>query len=155
MRNNGVHHITTSPYHPSLNGLAKRVIQMFKSGIKKLTEGTLETRLTRLIFHYRTTPHATTCHSPAELMLGRQLRTRLDLLKPDISKRVKHTRSGRSEHMMFIQSQESSSLGHRSTPRTLVKGCHGFLESFRSRRAPCLTLLSPKMVVPFADTWIM
>ena len=43
MQNNGVHHIKTSPYHPSSNQLAKRAVQTFKSGMKKLTEGALET----------------------------------------------------------------------------------------------------------------
>ena len=52
--------------------------------MKKLTEEALETRVTWFLFHYRTTPHATTGQSPAELMLGRQLRTHLDLLKADI-----------------------------------------------------------------------
>ena len=68
----------------SSNGLAKSAVQTFKSGMKKLTEGTMETRVTRFLFHYCTMPHATTEQSPAELIFGRQLRTRLDLLKPDI-----------------------------------------------------------------------
>ena len=89
MRTEYMHHITTSPYHLSLNGLAERAVQTFKSGMKKLTEGTLETRVTRFLFHYRTTPHTTTGQSRAELMLGRQLRTHLDLLNPDIGKSVR------------------------------------------------------------------
>lgn len=56
--------------------------------MKKLTEGTLVTRLTQFLFHYRTTPNATTGQSPAELMLGRQFRTCVDLLKPDVGKKV-------------------------------------------------------------------
>ena len=43
MQNKEVHHITTSPYRSSSNGLAERGVQTFKSGMKKLTEGTLET----------------------------------------------------------------------------------------------------------------
>ena len=34
---------------------------------------------------YRNTPHKSTGRSPAELLLGRRIRTKLDLLKPDIN----------------------------------------------------------------------
>ena len=37
---------------------------------------------------YRTTQHSTTGCTPASLFLGRPLRTRLDLLKPDLEQRV-------------------------------------------------------------------
>ena len=55
------------------------MVQTFKEGIKKLS-GPLETRF---LFAYRTTPQASTGMSPAFLMFGRTLRTRLDLLFPN------------------------------------------------------------------------
>ena len=107
MQNNRIHHITTSLYHPSLNGLAERAVQMFKSWMKKLTEGTLETRVIQFLFHYLTTPHATTEQFAAELMFGRQLRTRLDLLKPDIGKRVRaHQEQQKRAHNAHSQPRE-------------------------------------------------
>ena len=87
-RMNGIHHILVTPYHPSSNGMVERAVQTFKQSFKKLTEGTLEQRLSRLLFMYRLTPHSTTGRSPAELMLGRQPRSRLDLLKPNITQKV-------------------------------------------------------------------
>ena len=89
VRNNGVRHVTTAPYHPSSNGLAERAVQTFKTGLKKITEGSLESRLARFLLNYRTTPHSSTGLSPSELMFGRRLRTRLDLLKPDLSRTVR------------------------------------------------------------------
>ena len=71
MQSNGIHHIRTLPYHPASNGLAERAVQTFKTGMKKLREGTLGTQLSRFLFHYDTTPHATTGQPPAELMFGR------------------------------------------------------------------------------------
>ena len=33
---NGIKHLTTALYHPSFNGLAERMVQTFKTTIKKL-----------------------------------------------------------------------------------------------------------------------
>ena len=74
---NGITHQKVALYHPASNGLAERAVQTFKEGVKKLT-GTLETRLSRFLFAYRTTPQTSTGISPAFLMFGRTLRTRLD-----------------------------------------------------------------------------
>ncbi len=43
LKSNGVRHVRT-PYHPASNGLAKRAVQTFKAGMKKLQEGSLETK---------------------------------------------------------------------------------------------------------------
>ena len=88
LNRNGIRHLTTTPYHPSSNGMAERAVQVFKEGMKKSTSGDHETRLSRFLFHYRTTPHSTTGVSPAELLMGRQLRSQLDLLQPSIATRV-------------------------------------------------------------------
>ena len=88
---NGIHHRKTAPYHPSSNGLAERAVQTFKDGIKKMSEeGSLETRVSRFLFKYRITPHSTTGVSPAEMLMGRKPRSRLDLLHPDIRSRVQN-----------------------------------------------------------------
>ena len=46
-------------------------------------------RVARFLSRYRTTPQSTTSAIPAELMFGRKLRTRLDLLKPDLEVAVR------------------------------------------------------------------
>ena len=40
---NGVKHITSSLYHPAMNGLTERAIQILKKGLKKVMTGTLQT----------------------------------------------------------------------------------------------------------------
>lgn len=87
-RMNGIRHIQIAPYHPSSNGLAERAVKVFKQGIRKLTEGTVNDRIARSLFQYRITPHTTTGVSPAEMLMGRRLRSRLDLLKPSVEQRV-------------------------------------------------------------------
>ena len=68
---NNIRHVRTAPYHPSSNGLAERAVQTFKLGIKKQLTGTLQTKLSHFLFHYRLIPNATTGVASAELMLTR------------------------------------------------------------------------------------
>ena len=86
---NGIHHITSAPYHQASNGLAERAVQTFKEGMKKATPSDIETQLSRFLFHYRITPHSTTGVSPAELLLRRKPRSILNLLQPDVGHRVR------------------------------------------------------------------
>lgn len=93
LEKNGIRHLQSAPYHPATNGLAERAVQVFKTGMRKMREGTLRERLARVLFSYRTTPHSTTGVTPAELLMGRRIRTRLDHLKPDLGRRVELNQS--------------------------------------------------------------
>ena len=91
MKNNGIRHVTSAPYHPSTNGHAERAVQSFKNALKKMDStpsGDSITRLNRFLFAYRTTPKTTTEMSPAELLMNRKVTTRLSLIKPSIQKRM-------------------------------------------------------------------
>ena len=88
LRVNGIKHVTSAPYHPASNGLAERAVQTFKAGIKKMKEGSLVDKLSRFLFTYCNSPQTTTGVYPAEMLIGRCLRSRLDLIKPDLQARV-------------------------------------------------------------------
>ena len=88
LRKNGIKHATSVPYHPASNGLAERAVQVLKRGLKKVTTGSLKTRVATVLCSHRISPHVTTGVSPAELPLGKRLRTRLDLLKPNTTSHV-------------------------------------------------------------------
>lgn len=85
---NGVRAITIPPYHPASNGAAERVVQTIKEKLKKAKPGCFEVKIPRILFNYRTTPHHLTGRTPAELLMGRRLKTPLDLLHPDLRVRV-------------------------------------------------------------------
>ena len=88
LENNSIKHITSAPYHPASNGLAERAVQIVKRGLRKITQGSIRSRLAKTLFSYRLTPQTTTGISPGELLLGRRPRSRLDLLKPHTAERV-------------------------------------------------------------------
>ena len=90
MKSNGVRHTQCTPYHPASNGEAERFVRTFKESMKagKYDGLSLSLRLQNFLASYRTTPHSTTGIAPCELFLGRKLRTRLDLIKPDVCEQV-------------------------------------------------------------------
>ena len=82
---NGIRHIRTAPGRPQSNGQAERYVDTVKSAlIKRLQkEGRVADVLYKFLFVYRSTVHPTTNASPAEIFLKRELRTVLDLLRPN------------------------------------------------------------------------
>ena len=87
-RLNGIRHIRVAPYQPSSNGLAERAVQVLKQGFRKSSMGIQSDRIARFLFQYRIKPQTTTGLSPAEILLGRNLRSRLELLKPNLEQKV-------------------------------------------------------------------
>ena len=87
---NGIKHITSAPYHPATNGLAEWTVQTMKRGLKKLRDGSVASRLAKILLAHWTAPQSTTGESPAQLLQNRQIRTRLDLIKPSRSHQVDH-----------------------------------------------------------------
>ena len=81
---NGVKHTTSPVYHPASNGQAERFVSTFKRAMKTMSSDqcTLETKIARFLLTYRTSVNASTGETPSLLMLGRRIRTRLDLIKP-------------------------------------------------------------------------
>ncbi|KAG7301015.1 hypothetical protein JYU34_015388 [Plutella xylostella] len=89
-RSNGIDHIFSAPYHPASNGAAENAVKTLKKVIKKakLENSNVSMALQKFLLHYRNTEHCTTGDSPAQILMGRSLRTRLDVIKPDREKKV-------------------------------------------------------------------
>ncbi|CAA9999561.1 unnamed protein product, partial [Nesidiocoris tenuis] len=81
-----IRHTTGAPFHPATNGQVERFVSTMKTGLRRLcgAPGTIQDRLNRLLLSYRRAPHPTTGRSPASLMLGRELRTMLDVMRPSL-----------------------------------------------------------------------
>ena len=69
---NGVKHIRTAPYHPSLNGLAEQFVQTFKKAMKAgvSTQNSLSQRLFNFLLSYRSIPHSTANKPPESTVPG-------------------------------------------------------------------------------------
>ena len=90
MRDNGIAHRTIEPKHSRGNGLAERAVKEVKLALQRgASDGIVsDLALQRWLFQQRTIQHSTTSVSPAELMMGRRPKSRLDLLYPDLDKVV-------------------------------------------------------------------
>ena len=84
LRKNGIRHVTSAPFHPSTNSLAEKGVQIVKNGLKKIKGGSLQERMDKFLFNYRLTPQSVTEHPPCELLNKRRMRTRLDLIRPNV-----------------------------------------------------------------------
>ena len=73
--------------------------------MQKGSDEEMQKQLSRFLFHYRPTPHSTTGLSPAEMLMGRCLRTHMDLMRPDVSNRV-CTKQGCQKALHDCQSRE-------------------------------------------------
>ena len=66
--------------------MAERFVRTFKQSMKasKQDGRSISHRLENFLLTYHTTPHSITNSTPASLFLGRDIRTRFDLMKPDL-----------------------------------------------------------------------
>ena len=123
MRSNGIKHTRCAPYHPSSNGAVERFVQSFKQAMKASEKDglSLPHQLANFLLMYRSTPHTTTGVSPASLFMGRNLRTRFDLIRPDIHQRV-----------VDKQSQQKKDHDQHVQVRTFQVGERVMVKNFRS-----------------------
>lgn len=90
LKSNGIQHKFCAPYHPASNGQVERYVQTIKQGLRSMMfeKGDLNTKLNRLLMQYRKVPNTVTGVSPAELMFKREFRTRIDLVKRDLTQEL-------------------------------------------------------------------
>ena len=124
MEGNGIKHIRSAPYHPSSNGLAERFVQTFKQAMKagERRGPPISERILNFLLTYRVTPHSTTGQPPCELFLHRTLRTRFDLIRPDLEKKVADKQEQQKEYHDRNARGRKFNLGQEVMARNYGKG---------------------------------
>ncbi|GBM87345.1 Uncharacterized protein K02A2.6 [Araneus ventricosus] len=91
MQSNGIKHKTSASFKPSSNGQTERYVATLKQSLRAMQkyEGSIQQKLSTFLLQYRKAPNATTTHSPAMLFLKREIRTRIDLLLPELKSSVR------------------------------------------------------------------
>jgi transposase InsO family protein len=100
MKENAIKHVRILPYHPASNGAAERLVQTFKQAMRATDTSGLpfQQRLNNFLFSYRSTPHSTKGDTPSKLFLGREIRSRFDLLLPDVGHQVRSKQAVEKVH---------------------------------------------------------
>ena len=105
-------HVTSSPHFPQCNGLAERMVRT----VKKLLQGSNDPFLALL--SYRTTPLPWCYLSPAELLMGRQLKTDVPQTKDHYIPKWPHIKNLKEVHQKYRDAQ-SKHYNRRHRVRTL------------------------------------
>ena len=103
LKSNDVKHIKSAPYHPSTNAIAECFVQSFKRAMLINESLPIEQRFANFLIQCRTTVHATTNPTPCMLLMNRQLRTRLDLLRPNIEVQVSNKQANQKINIAEIK----------------------------------------------------
>lgn len=113
---NGILHVTSPTYHPASNGQAESFVKIVKKGIKSSLVNSNSVRdanakLLKYLFDYRNSIHSTTSSSPAELVFGRKLRSRLDLINQNSSTTAPPSPSSLTHNVKEKQCLQSKAYG--------------------------------------------
>ena len=97
LKANGIQELKSAPYHPKTNGLAERFVRTLKEALTAdKSSRSIQHKVNNFLLQYRNCPHATTGNSPAIMLMGRSLRSRLDLMKPDVGQRMQNAQKAQT-----------------------------------------------------------
>ena len=88
------------------------------------------------LLSYRSMPHSTTNTTPSELFLHRSLRTRLDLLRPELGVAVSQKQAEQKKYHDLHSRNRNFFIGERVLVRNMRNDPHWLLGTIVERRGP-------------------
>lgn len=87
LESTGTRYLNAPPYNPKSNGLVEELVKTTNLALAKVVPvprsgAYVQAAIDSFLLSYRTTPHSRTGVTPASLFLGRELRTRLSVMRP-------------------------------------------------------------------------
>ena len=82
---------------------------------------------------YRSTPTTTTGQTPSELFLGRRIRTRVDMIKPNLSEKMNNYNSQMEMNRVNRAEVRNFHRGDKVLVRNSFKNLNGFQEKLSIR----------------------
>ncbi|XP_054259670.1 uncharacterized protein LOC128984379 [Macrosteles quadrilineatus] len=120
----GIFQKFTAPGHPATNGLAERNIQTLKNRLFTMIEEpfTMKQKVREILFRYRATPLASG-KTPSEPFLNRQIRIKLDALKPPKHQKssIQHTKARQYKVGDRVQARYYSNNKNLWKPGTIIE----------------------------------
>lgn len=132
----GICHIPTPVAHPQSNGQAERFVDTFKRALTKAKgEESVADVLQRFLQRYRITPNAQLPNhcTPAEIMLGRKMKSSLDLIKPKV----------KFDLVRDTTMETNFNIKHGAKERTFSSKQKVFVRDFRGGK----TIWSPAVII--------
>ena len=119
LREYGVYWMSTTPMWPAANGEVERQNRSLLKSLKiaHLSGKDHKAELRKFLISYRSTPHSITGVSPAELMLGRKLRTKL----PCLERTGKEAKDGEIRDRQAIAQEKSREYNDKQSEKVQIE----------------------------------
>ena len=137
-------HVTSSPRYPQGNGLAERAVQTMKNML------TTKDDVNLCLLSYRTTPMPWCGHSPAELLMGRQLRTQVPRVQEQFIPEWSYLKELKKQHKAYKGKQaDYYDVSHRVRERPdLGIGSEVWVANLDNKREPTRGVVSSQAETP-------
>lgn len=145
-RTHGVKLINTIPYWPQMNGEVERQNRTILKRLQIAQELGQDWRneLQKFLLTYRATPHTTTGRSPAELMFGHRIRSKL----PQFSSFRKEDEDTRDrDHISKEKGREYSNNKRQSCESNITVGDYVFAKRMKKDNKLCTEFMNEEFVV--------